>query len=127
MGVWKKVAGLICVIFVAAFVYGWSGGVDGGGILTGEKRIALSIFCTATFLWITEWVPLFITSFLVLFFGVVFFRLPESPYSLFSQTGCYDAFFHPFFSPVIALFPGSFAVLLLLYLAAKIYWPLLET
>ncbi|WP_167577927.1 DASS family sodium-coupled anion symporter [Ammoniphilus sp. YIM 78166] len=66
-------------------------------------RITLGIFTIALILWLTEWAPFFVTSFLILFLEVVFLQP-----SLHNKGS--ELFFEPFFSPVVTLFLGGFSL-----------------
>lgn len=71
-------------------------------------RITLGIFVTAAVLWITEAVPLFVTSFVIVVSQVVLLGLPGGPLGF---TGTeYTIFLNPFFDPIIALFLGGFVL-----------------
>ncbi len=61
-------------------------------------RITLGILSIAIFLWITEIVPLYITSFVILFLEVLF---------LTKFVGDFKVFLFPFFDSVIVLFLGG--------------------
>ena len=74
-----------------------------------KAKIALSIFAMGAFLWITEAIPLHITSFVILLF-LSLFLVPAMKVK-------YTYFFAPFFSGAIVLFLGGFA----LARAMKIY------
>ncbi len=68
-----------------------------GGIFT------LFIFILASILWMTEIIPLYVTSFVIL--ALEAFFLPH-----YIQSVSYKHFFYPFFSPVIVLFLGGFTI-----------------
>ncbi len=67
-----------------------------------KAQIALSIFAMGAFLWITEAIPLHITSFVILLFLSIFL-VPEMKVK-------YTYFFAPFFSGAIVLFLGGFTL-----------------
>jgi sodium-dependent dicarboxylate transporter 2/3/5 len=73
--------------------------------LEESMRITLAIFMIAVILWITEWIPLFLTSFVILLLQVIFLGRKE----IWGEKS-YTAFFEPFFSPIITLFLGGFAL-----------------
>ncbi len=67
-----------------------------------KAQVALSIFAMGAFLWITEAIPLHITSFLILLF-LSLFLVPVMKVK-------YTYFFAPFFSGAIVLFLGGFTL-----------------
>ena len=67
-----------------------------------KAQVALSIFSMGAFLWITEAIPLHITSFMILFFLSIFL-VPIMKVK-------YTYFFAPFFSGTIILFLGGFTL-----------------
>lgn len=71
------------------------------------QSIALSILIVAAFLWITEWIPLYITSFLILFLQISWLLPNINP-----NAGKIErqAFLSPFFSDVVLLFMGGFVL-----------------
>ncbi|RXT07216.1 DASS family sodium-coupled anion symporter [Ammoniphilus sp. CFH 90114] len=73
--------------------------------LTEPMRVTLAIFVIAVILWVTEWIPLFLTSLLVLFLEAILLT-DERLLGGNSLT----LFFEPFFSPIITLFLGGFAL-----------------
>lgn len=79
------------------------------GPVPGEAaQRTLGIFLVATVLWVTEAVPLFVTSLVILVLEVVLLGLPGGPLGF---TGSeFKAFLNPFFDPIIALFLGGFAL-----------------
>ncbi|BAS28709.1 SLC13 family permease [Limnochorda pilosa] len=95
--VWALVA---IVLGVAAM---WWGPVPGEA-----ARRTLGIFTVATVLWVTEAVPLFVTSFVILVLEVILLGLPGGPLGFAGAE--YKVFLSPFFDPVIALFLGGFAL-----------------
>lgn len=69
--------------------------------LNGDMRAALGILLLAATLWITESIPLYATSILIVLFQILFIRE--------STIGAEEAL-APFFSPIIALFLGGFVL-----------------
>ncbi len=67
-----------------------------------KAQVTLSIFAMGAFLWITEAIPLHITSFVILLF-LSLFLVPEMKVK-------YTYFFAPFFSGSIVLFLGGFTL-----------------
>lgn len=62
-------------------------------------KVTLSIFAIAALLWMTEIIPLYATSFVIVILEALFLRsIPAS------------AFFHSFFEPVIIIFLGGFVL-----------------
>lgn len=76
--------------------------------LSQPGKIGLGIFVAAIFLWISEAVPLFITSFVILALEILLLGLPGAALHL--PKGGYAIFLTPFFSPVILLFLGGFTI-----------------
>jgi len=76
--------------------------------LAPAPRLALTIFGVAAMLWITEAVPLYVTSFIILFLEVTLLGLPGGPLGF--EGSEYKAFLQPFFDPTITLFMGGFAL-----------------
>ena len=64
-----------------------------------RDRKCLCIFALAAVLWITEAIPLYVTSFVILLLEALFLSSREVPYS---------SFITPFFSPTIILFMGGY-------------------
>ncbi|MGF1469192.1 MAG: SLC13 family permease [Sandaracinaceae bacterium] len=79
----------------------------GGLGLSGGGAIALAILLLAGFLWTSEAVPLFVTSFLVLGLNLVWLR-PALEAA--GQAVAADAFLAPFFSDLVLLFLGGFVL-----------------
>lgn len=75
--------------------------------LTPAQNAAAFIVLTAAVLWVTEWVPLFVVSFLVLALELIWL----SPLLALAQPG-FDSqiFFAPFFSQIILLFLAGFVL-----------------
>ncbi len=72
------------------------------------KKVAAAILVTAAALWVTESVPLFVTSFTVLLLSLVWLQpvLERSGQAV--ESG---EFLAPFFSVIILLFMGGFVLL----------------
>jgi len=75
--------------------------------LTRAQSAALGILLIAALLWITEMIPLFVTSLLVLFLAIAWLTplLPDEAPAISS-----DLFLSPFFSDIIVLFLGGFVL-----------------
>lgn len=91
------------------FAFALAGTIGGTSLLEryglGEpERVALAIVSAAAVLWVTEAIPIFTTSLLVLFLSLVWLR-PVLP----NQVPSSD-FTSPFFSDVILLFLGGFVL-----------------
>lgn len=72
--------------------------------LSSAQEAAIGITILASFLWITELVPLFIVSFIILGLNIVLLSpLLKQPHQL-------NIFFQPFFSNIILLFLGGFVI-----------------
>ena len=69
--------------------------------LNGDMRAALGILLLAATLWITESIPLYATSLIIVLFQVLFIS---------EETIGADETLAPFFSPIIALFLGGFVL-----------------
>ncbi|HDS09545.1 MAG TPA: DASS family sodium-coupled anion symporter, partial [Firmicutes bacterium] len=69
------------------------------GDIPPNARKCLCIFALAAVLWITEAIPLYVTSFVILLLEALFLSSREVPYS---------SFITPFFSPTIILFMGGY-------------------
>ncbi len=76
--------------------------------LSQAARYTMTIFGVAAVLWITEAVPLFVTSLVVAFLQVVLLGLPGGALGM--ASGEYREFLSPFFDPVVVLFLGGFAL-----------------
>ncbi|MDX2471642.1 MAG: SLC13 family permease [SAR324 cluster bacterium] len=70
-----------------------------------SQAISLSILLIAATLWVTEWTPLYITSFIILFLQVTWL-LPTLHKVV--STSDRQAYYSPFFSDIILLFLGGF-------------------
>lgn len=90
----KKVISIFIGVAAAIIVYF----IPLGGIPPLAKK-CLSIFVLAAVFWITEAIPLYVTSFVILFLETILLSTPEIPYKI---------FVYPFFSPVIILFMGGY-------------------
>ncbi|MDD3626710.1 MAG: DASS family sodium-coupled anion symporter [bacterium] len=69
------------------------------GDIPVQARKCLCIFVLAAVLWITEAIPLYVTSFVILLLEALFLSSKEVPYS---------SYVSPFFSPTIILFLGGY-------------------
>ncbi len=78
--------------------------------LSQAGRISLGIFVVAVLLWVTEAVPIFITSSVIVALEVIFLGQPEGPLHL--GKGGYEIFLNSFSSPIILLLLGGFALAL---------------
>jgi len=96
------------VLFFAAILLGIAAYSIPFAGLSLAGRITLGIFVTAALLWVTEAIPLFVTSFVILFAEVAFLGLPGGPLGL--PPGGFAIFFAPFFDPIIVLFFGGFVL-----------------
>jgi sodium-dependent dicarboxylate transporter 2/3/5 len=84
---------LAVVLFTAAFFV---------GSIDLAQKVTLGIFCVAIVLWVSEIIPLYVTSFIILFLEAVVL----SPVSGIS----YQRWVGSFFSPIILLFLGGFVL-----------------
>ncbi len=100
---WKAAPiGLAALILVV----GLSGGLAGLG-MPAPAQASLTILLIATVLWVTEALPLFVTSFIVLFLSVVW--LPPSLAAT-EHPASASTFLAPFFSDIVLLFLGGFTL-----------------
>ena len=85
--------------------------VEYGGLrplgLTHAQEISAAILLIAAVLWISEWVPLFVVSFLILALEIVWL-LPELHIHGLAHSS--SVFFSAFFSNIILLFLGGFVL-----------------
>ncbi|MGM0510622.1 MAG: SLC13 family permease [Thermoplasmatota archaeon] len=95
----RKIAFVALGLTLFSLVYFFPIGVLKG--LNGDMRAALGILLLAATLWITESIPLYTTSLLIVLFQVIF--ISEK------TIGAEEALL-PFFSPIIALFLGGFVL-----------------
>jgi sodium-dependent dicarboxylate transporter 2/3/5 len=79
------------------------------GLPEGGK-ISLGIFVVAILLWVTEAIPIFVTSSVILVLEVVFLARPGGPLNL--ERGGYEIFTNSFSSPIILLLLGGYALAL---------------
>ncbi len=97
--------------------------------LDKPMSIAAAILIIAAFCWITEWIPLYITAFVILFLQLVWLLPVLHPVATASITS--TSVLSPFFSNIILLFLGGFVLAALLneYGIDKIiaYWLLKRT
>lgn len=95
----------VAVIVLFAFHVGFDQLAASG--LTMPAYITMAILIVAAVLWVTEAIPLFVTSLTVLFLCVVWL----TPAMTAAEKGVtQDDFFAPFFSDIIVLFLGGFAL-----------------
>ncbi|QDT65503.1 SLC13 family permease [Calycomorphotria hydatis] len=108
---------LIALFCLIALFLGATGSLSVLG-MTAPQQIAFSMLIIAATLWISEAVPLFVTSLLVLFMSLVWL-LPEISHSaivdpemeeLVESSVSAATFRSPFFSDIILLFLGGFVI-----------------
>lgn len=100
---WKRFAPILVGMAIL-----WAGGLGGFAPLGIDRaaQIGLTILLFAALFWITEAVPLFVTSFLILALNIVWL-LPN----LSGSSGATkEDFLAPFFSDIILLFLGGFVL-----------------
>ncbi|MEM6366325.1 MAG: SLC13 family permease, partial [Planctomycetota bacterium] len=104
----KEIVGRTIAVLVVA-LFGCGVGFDQFDDLglTQPAYITLAILLVAATLWVSEAVPLFVTSLIVLFLCVVWLT-PSMVTAEIAVTK--DDFFAPFFSDIIVLFLGGFAI-----------------
>ena len=95
---------LLLLTLAALAVFVLSGTAERTWDIPGPAAITLVILALAAFLWVTETVPLFVTSFLILFLALVWLLPAMAPGT--SRT----LFLAPFFSDIILLFLGGFVL-----------------
>lgn len=99
MARYKSSIFLFLAIFSGQFI-----GIPGAG-LSKPQEITAYILIIAAFLWISEWVPLFLVSFLILALEIVWLN----PYlNLGDESFLIGNFYTAFFSNIILLFLGGF-------------------
>ena len=92
----------VCAVIVAIELFGIPG-VN----LTRSQQITAAILVIAAILWIFEWVPLFVVSFLILALEIVWLFPALQGAELASSA---NIFFGSFFSNIILLFLGGFVL-----------------
>ena len=80
--------------------------------LSGMEQIALAILAITAILWISELVPLFVTSFIIILLQTTWLA-PEMNAAGIKISG--QAFLSPFFSDIILLFLGGFVISAMLH------------
>lgn len=93
-----------CFVF-AVFIVTQYWGIPGVA-LTPAQEITAAILLIAAVLWISEWVPLFVVSFLILALEIVWLLPQLTTLELASDS----IFFSAFFSNIILLFMGGFVL-----------------
>ena len=100
----KHVAASIVVFGIIALIQIF--GIPGAG-LTQAQNVTAGILVIAAILWVSEWVPLFVVSFLILALQILWL-FPLLQQSQITQSTA--IFFAPFFSNIILLFLGGFVL-----------------
>lgn len=98
---------LAAVIFIAAIIILCETLTFTDLVLTKPQKITACILLIAACLWITEVIPLFVVSFVILALEIVWL-LPEV--LLLDSSLTSQVFFSPFFSNIILLFLGGFVL-----------------
>ncbi|MCG8339370.1 MAG: SLC13 family permease [Proteobacteria bacterium] len=80
--------------------------------LNHAQAIALSVLLVAALLWVTEWVPLFVTSLIIVFLQIGWLLPVMNPAAGKLER---QAFLSPFFSDIILLFMGGFILASMLH------------
>jgi solute carrier family 13 (sodium-dependent dicarboxylate transporter), member 2/3/5 len=80
--------------------------------LDHAQSIALSVLIIAALLWVTEWVPLYVTSLIILFLQVAWLLPVMNPSAGKAER---QVFLSPFFSDIILLFMGGFVLASMLH------------
>lgn len=104
---WQRIARFLFWLLIAVILIITIGHYAPLEQLTQAQSAALGILLIAALLWITEMIPLFVTSLLVLFLAIVWLTplLPDKAPAISS-----DLFLSPFFSDIIVLFLGGFVL-----------------
>lgn len=95
------------VLLFAAILFVELFGIPGTN-LTHAQEITATVLLIAAILWVTEWVSLFVVSFLILALEIVW--LLPSLNSISEVAVKTSVFFSPFFSNIILLFMGGFVL-----------------
>ncbi len=104
----KHIVGFVVAVCIfTLFHYGVGYGYLSEQGMEPPGYVALAILLLAANLWITEAVPLFVTSLTVLFLAIVWL-VPEMKTC--GMTASNEPFLSPFFSDIILLFLGGFAL-----------------
>jgi sodium-dependent dicarboxylate transporter 2/3/5 len=103
----KPVTGIVVVAVVALLVLCHALDVFGGWGMPAPSQVALVILLIAAALWISEIIPLFVTSFVILALSVTWLRGVMVANGVEADAG---EFMAPFFSDIILLFLGGFVL-----------------
>ncbi|MHC4220547.1 MAG: SLC13 family permease [Planctomycetota bacterium] len=103
----KPVTGIVALALVAVLVLGVLLGVLDGWGIPGPSQVSLTILLIAAVLWVSEVIPLFVTSFVILALSVTWLRGAMAADGLHAEAG---EFMAPFFSDIILLFLGGFVL-----------------
>lgn len=100
----KSIFALFLVIGVISFVEMF--GIPGAD-LTKAQSITVGLMIIAAVLWVSEWVPLFVVSFLILAFELIWLYPVLHSQDMLSSV---NVFYGSFFSNIILLFLGGFVL-----------------
>jgi len=100
---------LLALFFVIADQLQLFAGLFG---LDHAQSIALSVLIIAALLWVTEWVPLYVTSLIILFLQIAWLLPVMNPSAGKAER---QVFLSPFFSDIILLFMGGFVLAAMLH------------
>ncbi|MHC4422841.1 MAG: SLC13 family permease, partial [Planctomycetota bacterium] len=103
----KPVTGMVVVAVVALLVLCRVLGVFGAWGMPGPSQVALVILLIAAVLWVSEVIPLFVTSFVILALSVTWLRGTMTAEAMEAEAA---EFMAPFFSDIILLFLGGFVL-----------------
>ena len=103
----KPVTGIVVVAVVALLVLCYALDVFGGWGMPAPSQVALVILLIAAILWVSEVIPLFVTSFVILALSVTWLRAAMTAHGMEAEAG---EFMAPFFSDIILLFLGGFVL-----------------
>ena len=103
----KYLGKLVVGSLIAAYILGGALGVFAAWDMSEPTQVAFVILLIGATLWITEAVPLFVTSLVILFLGLVWLLdVIRADGSELSAT----VYLAPFFSDIILLFLGGFTL-----------------
>ncbi len=100
----KPVTGIVVIALVAMLVLCTVLDVFGAWGMPGPAQVALAILLIAALLWVSEVIPLFVTSFVILALSVTWLRGTITANGIEADAG---EFMAPFFSDIILLFLGG--------------------
>jgi sodium-dependent dicarboxylate transporter 2/3/5 len=103
----RPVTGIVVLAVVALLVLGYALDVFGGWGMPAPSQVSMVILLVAAVLWVSEVIPLFVTSLVILALSVTWLRGTMAAHGLEAEAGEFTA---PFFSDIILLFLGGFVL-----------------